>query len=179
MQDASLGLYIHIPFCLQKCLYCDFCSFPARPAEEHSAYVRALCREIEAAARALSHYTVNTVFIGGGTPSLLSAEEYSLISNAIQRNYRLSDDLEFTSEANPATLDMAKLQAMKEAGINRLSIGLQSSNADELSALSELSKLTGVEIPKPLAHLTDKKILHTEVIDKSEMENATLDFAKA
>lgn len=138
MQDASLGLYIHIPFCLQKCLYCDFCSFPARPAEEHSAYVRALCREIEAAARALSHYTVNTVFIGGGTPSLLSAEEYSLISNAIQRNYRLSDDLEFTSEANPATLDMAKLQAMKEAGINRLSIGMQSALDCELAALGRV-----------------------------------------
>lgn len=138
MKEPSLGLYIHIPFCLQKCLYCDFCSYPARPPKDRAAYVRALCREIEEAAPTLFHYTVDTVFIGGGTPSLLSAEEYLLISNTIQRNYRLASDLEFTSEANPATLDEAKLAAMKEAGINRLSIGMQSALDGELAALGRV-----------------------------------------
>ena len=138
MKKDSLGLYIHIPFCVQKCLYCDFCSFPARPSEERAAYVRTLCREIAEAAPDLSHYTVDTVFIGGGTPSLLSAEEYLLISKTIFENYCIADDLEFTSEANPATLDAEKLSAMRTAGINRLSLGMQSAVDNELAALGRI-----------------------------------------
>ncbi|MBQ8175073.1 MAG: radical SAM family heme chaperone HemW [Clostridia bacterium] len=152
MADKSLGLYIHIPFCLQKCLYCDFCSYPAVAEEMRSAYVAALCREIREAAPILTDYLVDTMFFGGGTPSLLSAEEYLHISKAVFENYRVVPSLEFTSEANPATLDDEKLTAMREAGINRLSIGMQSANAGELSALGRVHRnedvFTSVEMAR-------------------------------
>lgn len=138
MQGSSLGLYIHLPFCIQKCLYCDFCSFPAVSEGNRGRYTEALCREIREAAPALSGYTVDTVFFGGGTPSLLSAEEYLSISNTIFENYRIAENLEFTSEANPATLDEGKLAAMRRAGVNRLSIGMQSAVDSELAALGRV-----------------------------------------
>lgn len=144
MKDPSLGLYVHIPFCIRKCLYCDFCSFPSLDGEVRKSYVTALCREIREAAPALSAYTVDTVFFGGGTPSLLSAEEYRLISDEIFKNYRMGADLEFTSEANPATLDAGKLAAMREAGINRLSIGMQSALDNELAALGRVHRAQDV-----------------------------------
>lgn len=138
MQSKSLGLYIHLPFCVKKCLYCDFCSFPAVSEAERGRYVSSLCREMREAAPALSGYSVDTVFLGGGTPSLLSAEEYLSISNTIFENYRIAENLEFTSEANPATLDEGKLAAMREAGVNRLSIGMQSAVDSELAALGRV-----------------------------------------
>lgn len=131
MADTALGLYIHIPFCLSKCRYCDFCSSPQRE-ESKTAYAQALCRELAAAK---TDRPVDTVFFGGGTPSLLSAADFLLISETIKRNFRLSPDAEWTAEANPATVDEAKLCVMREVGINRLSLGMQSAHDKELAAL--------------------------------------------
>ncbi len=132
----TLGLYIHIPFCRSKCLYCDFCSFVGKNEDERELYVDALCREIEQ--RGTDGYLVDTVYFGGGTPSILLPYQIDRILLAIKRNFKLSLCAEITLECNPIThLDDGKeyFKALKEIGINRLSIGVQSANDDELKLI--------------------------------------------
>lgn len=132
-----LSIYIHIPFCIKKCLYCDFLSFEADNAVKDE-YIHALLLEIE---KESSHYLnskVDTVFIGGGTPSLLPAVYIEKILDKLREYYRFVECSEITIEVNPGTVDMAKLMAYKEAGINRLSIGTQSVQDDELKALGRI-----------------------------------------
>ena len=132
-----LSLYIHIPFCKKKCLYCDFLSAPAC-AREREDYVKALLREISAMAKLCTEYIVISVFFGGGTPSLLSAGQMERILSAIRKGYCLSDEAEITAECNPATANFDKLSAYRASGINRLSIGLQSANDKELKELGRI-----------------------------------------
>jgi oxygen-independent coproporphyrinogen III oxidase len=124
-----LGLYIHIPFCIEKCRYCDFLSFGGRDTSLHSAYVEALLAEIENANG--DGFIVDSIFIGGGTPSLLEAEHICRILNQINLGFTLHPDIEITIESNPKTLTREKLMAYRNMGINRLSIGAQTLN-DEL-----------------------------------------------
>ncbi len=131
----TLGLYLHIPFCRSKCAYCDFCSQPLPKAETVEQYVRALCRDLETRAEDCREYEVNTVYLGGGTPTFLSADALERILSTVKRSYRLSYDAEITAECNPATADREKLTRMRRAGFNRLSIGLQSAQERELRAL--------------------------------------------
>lgn len=131
-----LGLYIHIPFCRTKCLYCDFCSFVSRDANERELYVAALLREIEA--RATKDYLVDTVYFGGGTPSLLSVAQVGAILSAIKENFVLASDVEISLECNPMThLDDGKeyFGALRELGVNRLSLGVQSAVDEELKLI--------------------------------------------
>ena len=130
----SLGLYLHIPFCVAKCRYCDFCSSPAGE-DIRRAYVAALCREITSNAQSAEDYVVDTVFFGGGTPSLLAPDCFLEIADTLRKHYAIAPDVEWTAEANPATVDEEKLAAMRRAGINRLSIGMQSAKDNELAAL--------------------------------------------
>lgn len=132
-----LSIYIHIPFCKRKCLYCDFLSAPAC-AQERESYVKALLREIEGMTQYCSDYQIISVFFGGGTPSLLTAEQMQRIMNAVKTNYDLSADAEISMECNPATATFDTLKAYRECGINRLSIGLQSANEEELKALGRI-----------------------------------------
>ena len=132
-----LSLYIHIPFCKKKCLYCDFLSAPAC-AQEREDYVKALLREISVMAKLCEEYRVISVFFGGGTPSLLSSSQMERIMSAIRKGYDLCEDAEITVECNPATADLPKLSAYRECGINRLSIGLQSANDKELKELGRI-----------------------------------------
>lgn len=132
-----LSIYIHIPFCKRKCLYCDFLSAPACEQERES-YVKALLREIPSMAGKCREYQVISVFFGGGTPSLLSAEQIERVMNAVKKNYNLTHDAEISMECNPATAAFDTLKAYKESGINRLSIGLQSANDEELKALGRI-----------------------------------------
>jgi len=132
------GLYIHIPFCIKKCKYCDFTSFSVCN-EEKDAYLRALFLEMEK----YQGETVDTVFIGGGTPTSLSKNQLENLLLSIQKNFRLSENCEFTVEANPKTLDEEKLETLKKYGVNRLSIGVQSFNDNELKKLGRVH--TGVE----------------------------------
>ena len=132
-----LSLYIHIPFCKKKCLYCDFLSAPAC-AQEREDYVKALLREISVMAKLCEEYRVISVFFGGGTPSLLSSSQMERIMSAIRKGYDLCEDAEITVECNPATADLPKLSAYRECGINRLSIGLQSANDKELKGLGRI-----------------------------------------
>ena len=134
----DIGIYIHIPFCRRKCLYCDFCSFTGIDAATRSRYVDALVRELRSYSAPLAPYTVNTVFIGGGTPSLLAAEEAERVFDALRTCFDLAPDAEITSEVNPATADGEKLARWRAAGVNRLSIGVQSFSDTELRALGRL-----------------------------------------
>lgn len=135
--DKKLGIYIHIPFCIRKCLYCDFLSAPAG-VDEQARYVQALCREIEIESGRYPDYEVESVYLGGGTPSLFPGEWVERIMDVLRRHYRLSAACEISMEANPGTLTWDKLKAIKAGGVNRLSIGLQSANDRELSALGRI-----------------------------------------
>lgn len=130
-----LGLYVHIPFCRQKCLYCDFCSHPGTP-EEAEAYCRALLAEIAAAPRAQG-WEADTVFFGGGTPSLLGESLLPLL-DGLAAAFPLSGGAEITFEANPATLNRETLRALRRGGFNRISIGAQSFVPEELAALGRI-----------------------------------------
>lgn len=130
-------IYIHIPFCARKCGYCDFLSAPAgRDVQEH--YIRALERELRGRAEAYADFTVTTVFVGGGTPSLLAPEHIEGIMDTLRRCYRVLPDAEITMEVNPGTADRDALRRYYGAGINRLSLGLQSSWDEELEALGRI-----------------------------------------
>lgn len=132
-----LSIYIHIPFCVRKCLYCDFLSAPAS-GETMEAYASCLCREIEAAGKLYPDHEVRTVFFGGGTPSILKKERICQIMEALRRAFSLAEDAEITIEVNPGTVDADKLAAYYAAGINRLSIGVQSLQGNELQALGRI-----------------------------------------
>ena len=130
----KLGLYIHVPFCLKKCLYCDFCSFPSYTEEAMDAYVRRLSADIERYSKDFNG-TVDTVYFGGGTPTLLKERHFGSIFETIDKHYAIDAGAEISCECNPATVDREYLKSIKKIGINRLSIGLQSANDAELRAL--------------------------------------------
>ena len=134
----TLGLYIHIPFCRSKCLYCDFCSFPRQDEERMVEYAAALCRDLKKHAAQCSDYIVDTVFLGGGTPTTLPAYLLKEVMGEVYKNYRVSPNAEITAECNPVTGERELFARMRAAGINRLSIGLQSAHEKELKALGRL-----------------------------------------
>ena len=133
-----LGIYLHIPFYVQKCLYCDFCSLAGANKDEMSAYVAELCRRISAERDRLSTCEIDTVYFGGGTPTLLAPKEMQKIFDVLDRCCHLSENCEITCECNPATADREKFSALRTLGINRLSIGLQSVQGDELRRLGRI-----------------------------------------
>ncbi len=133
----QLELYIHIPFCARKCNYCDFLSFPEKP-EAQTDYVQQLCREMQASADLAKDYEVNSIFIGGGTPSLLDPRDISRILSTAYGFYKVRSTAEITIEVNPASTLRYKFRSYLESGINRLSIGLQSANNTELRTLGRL-----------------------------------------
>ena len=137
MRDRDLELYVHIPFCARKCAYCDFLSAPA-DEETRKAYVRALAAEIRGKKEEYKEYRVSTVFVGGGTPSILDGDDTARIFASLYESFRIRDDAEITMEVNPGTVTVEKLAAWKKAGTNRLSIGLQSADDRELRLLGRI-----------------------------------------
>lgn len=134
---SCLELYIHIPFCVRKCAYCDFLSFPSGE-EERERYVECLTEEIEEAGAVSGRYVVTAIFLGGGTPSVLTPEQTKGILEAVKKSFYVAEDAEITTEANPGTADGNKFRAWKQAGINRLSFGLQSTENKELQCLGRI-----------------------------------------
>ncbi len=130
------SIYIHIPFCKQKCLYCDFYSIDSTQFMDE--YVRFLCLEMDLFCRQNTVKSIDTIYIGGGTPSLLSNEQLSTISKSIERNFILNSVLEWTIECNPGTVTAVDFEFYLSLGINRLSIGLQSLNDNELKLLGRI-----------------------------------------
>lgn len=131
----ALSLYIHVPFCLQKCRYCDFLSLPLTDSGLLDDYTRALENEIQLHAPSLSNSLVHTIYLGGGTPSLLDGVQLNRIMKRIGENFPLHKDVEVSLEANPATLNRDKLLAYRDAGVNRISLGVQSFNDSDLERL--------------------------------------------
>lgn len=134
--DKKVGLYVHIPFCVSKCNYCDFCSFPERNFVSKDEYIDSLVAEINSYTE--ENMVVDTIFFGGGTPSILTPSEFERITRAIFSSFSVSSDVEFTIEANPKTLSREKLCAYKALGVNRISIGMQSTHEKELKKLGRI-----------------------------------------
>lgn len=132
-----LELYIHIPFCIRKCNYCDFLSFPGAE-EEINRYCHALMEEIKQTGEQAENIGIRSVFIGGGTPSILKTEQMTAIMSGIRNNFSIEKNAEITIESNPGTLDEEKLACYYELGINRLSIGLQSTDDSCLRRLGRI-----------------------------------------
>lgn len=135
----SMGIYIHIPFCIKKCNYCDFLSFNSDKATMLS-YINSLTNEI--IANKQENKQVSTIFLGGGTPSVLAPKHIYDILNTIYKHYHIKDNAEITIEANPGTLCLSKLKDYNTFGINRLSIGLQSAIDEELKAIGRIHTFT-------------------------------------
>lgn len=135
--EQNLSLYLHIPFCVRKCLYCDFLSGP-QSADMQEQYVEALCREIQETSPEYREYQVVSVFIGGGTPSVLLPEQTIRIMETLKSCFILTNTCEISMEMNPGTVTPEKMNAYRACGINRISIGLQSANDGELKALGRI-----------------------------------------
>ncbi len=134
----TLGIYIHIPFCIKKCNYCDFCSFPSINDETKQRYVDALCREIRLWSDRAKDRAVDTVYFGGGTPTLLTVSQFKKIIDTVKENFCVSDNAEITTECNPATADGEYLKELRSLGFNRISLGVQSANDRELALLGRV-----------------------------------------
>lgn len=132
-----LGLYIHIPFCVQKCKYCDFLSAPADDATK-KRYVDALCKEITGYKEMTKEYELATIYFGGGTPSVLEVSLIEQILDTVKNSFAVDVAAEVTLEVNPGTASQDKLKRYKELGINRLSIGVQSAKEAELALLGRI-----------------------------------------
>lgn len=175
--SKNLQLYIHIPFCVRKCSYCDFLSF-STDERTQLAYADALIREIEFYGPQMTQYTVNTIFIGGGTPTWLNEDKMVEILDAVYTYFNVSSEAEVSMECNPGTVTSAKLEKYRRAGVNRLSIGLQSADDEELKLLGrihnfeqfiktyEMARNAGfgninVDLISGIPYQTAEKFLHT------------------
>lgn len=164
-EKKELELYVHIPFCVQKCLYCDFLSMPVdEPVRRH--YVNKLIEEIEKKAENFKAYQVTSLFFGGGTPSILPETQITEIMEALQKNFSIKKDAEITIECNPGTLSRQKIAAYKASGINRISLGLQSANNQELKKLGRI-------------HTFEEFLHNYDLVRKSGFDNVNVDVMSA
>ena len=134
----KLGIYIHIPFCRHRCPYCDFYSNAGCREDEISRYAAAVAEQLGEWSRLCGEYVVDTVYFGGGTPTLLSLYDFGLLFDALTRHYNVAPDAEISCECNPATTDAGYLGGLRSLGFNRLSIGAQSLDDSELRALGRI-----------------------------------------
>ena len=160
----AAGIYIHIPFCIRKCHYCDFFSIACDDPEMRKSYAMALLQEISYYGKCYGKdFVADSIFFGGGTPSLMEPELINNIISALKRNFTITEDVEVTMECNPATLTPEKLAGYKDAGVNRLSIGVQSLN-DEV--LEELGRL----------HTSEDVVKTFKMARKAKFDNISLDL---
>lgn len=137
-QKLPLSLYVHIPWCVRKCPYCDFNSHEQRAALQVGAYIGALLRDLDHAMTTADRRPLQSIFIGGGTPSLFPAAGYDELLEGIYRRLPVADDIEITLEANPGTVEAERFKGYRAAGINRLSLGIQSFSNEQLSTLGRI-----------------------------------------
>lgn len=165
MVKQELEIYIHIPFCAKKCEYCDFLSFP----QYNNAYVPALIQEIKNAyleGKQTKEYRVKTIFIGGGTPSILNGEEIASILQQVYDTFDVDPKAEITIEVNPGTITKEKLKHYMASGINRISMGLQSTNNNELKELGRI-------------HTYDEFVSNYELARNVGFDNINIDLMSA
>ncbi|MBT0718340.1 radical SAM family heme chaperone HemW [Rosenbergiella epipactidis] len=133
-----LSLYIHIPWCVQKCPYCDFNSHALKGEVPHQEYVEHLLKDLDESLHLVQGRQLSTIFIGGGTPSLLSSQAMQLLMDGVRERIPLSTGCEVTMEANPGTVEAERFSGYQQAGINRISIGVQSFDAEKLTRLGRI-----------------------------------------
>ncbi len=160
--SPPLALYIHIPFCQRKCPYCDFNTYAGREAQ-YEPFVRALAQNLRRAGQALNRPPVRTLFLGGGTPTVLEPGHLALIFEAVHQGFHILPGAEITSEANPGTVDVARFQALRALGVNRLSMGVQSFLDEELRFLGRI-------------HTAEEARRAYELARRAGFENINLDF---
>ncbi len=158
----EIGIYIHIPFCKKKCFYCDFCSYDTIHNLEDE-YVSALLKEIHNFEEN-ENIIVKTIYIGGGTPSILKYEEINEILNEIKNKFKLDENAEITIEVNPGTVNAEKLKYYYRIGINRLSIGLQSTNDKLLSLIGRIHKYSDFEHTYEIARAVGFKNINVDLM---------------
>ncbi|OCG18116.1 radical SAM family heme chaperone HemW [Gilliamella sp. WF3-4] len=138
MYKIPMSLYIHMPWCVQKCPYCDFNSHTIKKAPNYEAYIEHLIKDLQHDAVLCSNRLIHSIFIGGGTPSLFSAELIDKLLSNINKIIPVDNDAEITIEANPNSIDIERFNGYQQAGINRISIGVQSFQADKLVKLGRI-----------------------------------------
>jgi putative oxygen-independent coproporphyrinogen III oxidase len=137
-EQGAFGVYVHWPFCLSKCPYCDFNSHVRHAAIDEARFTRAFAREIETTAARVQGRDVTSIFLGGGTPSLMAAQTVGAILDAIGRHWRVASDVEVTLEANPTSVEAARFAGYRAAGVNRVSLGVQALDDVSLKMLGRL-----------------------------------------
>src|SRR3954462_891511 len=151
-QPPAFGVYVHWPFCLSKCPYCDFNSHVRHTGIDEARYVRAFAREVAATAERLPGRTVTTIFMGGGTPSLMQPATVGAILDAIGKHWAIASDVEVTLEANPTSVEATRFAGYRAAGVNRVSLGVQALDDASLKALGRMHSareaLDAVEIAR-------------------------------
>ncbi len=161
-QRKPIGLYVHVPFCVSKCAYCDFASYAGREADI-PRYVDAVIREITRRGAETGHPKADTIFLGGGTPSLLDESQVTRILDALFEAFPIEKGAEITCECNPETLTTPFAQALRKAGVNRLSIGAQARQARLLRLIGRI-------------HNWEKVIASVEIARKAGFDNINLDL---
>jgi putative oxygen-independent coproporphyrinogen III oxidase len=136
--DSSLALYVHMPWCVRKCPYCDFNSHQLKSAAPDSSYIDALIRDFDLELPSVSGRRIDTVFFGGGTPSLFQPEDFSRLLGAFRQRIAFAEDVEITLEANPGTIERGRFAGYRDAGINRVSLGAQTFAPRALEALGRI-----------------------------------------
>jgi oxygen-independent coproporphyrinogen-3 oxidase len=162
-QLPPLALYIHIPWCVRKCPYCDFNSHAASPVLPEQEYVDALLADLDQDLIHVHGRELSSIFFGGGTPSLFSAEALGRLLKGVEQRIRFASDIEITLEANPGTFEQAKFSAYRGLGINRLSIGIQSFQEEKLKALGRI-------------HNGDEAIRASDMARQAGFDNFNLDL---
>jgi oxygen-independent coproporphyrinogen-3 oxidase len=157
-----IGLYVHVPFCASKCAYCDFASYAGREADI-PRYVEAVIREITRRAAETGHPKADTIFLGGGTPSLLDEFQATRILDALSEEFPMEEGAEITCECNPGTLTSPFAQALRKAGVNRLSLGAQATQARLLRLIGRI-------------HTWEQVIASVEIARKAGFDNINLDL---
>lgn len=160
--EKEIELYVHIPFCVKKCAYCDFLSAPA-DLETIKVYMRSLQAEIRMQSMHMRNKGVSTIFFGGGTPSVVPAEYIFDVMDTISHYFSISKDAEITLEANPGTIAKDSLSIYRQSGINRISMGLQSTNNEELKQLGRI-------------HTFEQFLESYDLIRKNGFENVNVDL---
>ncbi len=163
MTPIPLSLYIHIPWCVKKCPYCDFNSHQAKSAVPEEQYVQALLKDLESELPNIWGRPIESIFIGGGTPSLFSANNINQLLSGLRQRLPIRPNIEITMEANPGTFEQDKFTAYFQAGINRLSIGIQSFNKAHLQSLGRI-------------HDDNEALTATRIAQKAGFNNLNLDL---
>ena len=159
-----LGLYIHIPWCIKKCPYCDFNSHAVKNETPEQQYIEVLLNDLQQDLKLLNHTrSISSIFIGGGTPSLFSASSYEYLFKGITNLIPLDENVEITLEANPGTFESNKFVEYREIGINRLSIGIQSFNNQHLKQLGRI-------------HSAEEALKAIEIAQHAGFDNLNLDL---